>query len=258
MLTEETKGLKLLKFDCLQKETGLACAVSTRPGGEKAGPFEGLDVSASPVNKEAGEKNITLFCEALGVPRKALVTMRQRHTANVAVVEKPQDGPVDNTDCLVTPAAGVALMARSADCGLAAFYDPKRRALAVMHAGWRGALLNVFSAALSVMRLRYGTLPEDVTACVSPMISAANYPVREDFLEKLSAFYPEDYRKYLVSREGRHFFSLKELLRVQLELLGVGKYEFMHLCTYERKDLFFSWRRDGAACGHFGLMAMMK
>ena len=94
---------------------------------------------------------------------------------------------------------------------------------------------------------------------VSPMISPANYPVKGDFLEKLSSFYPgPEHRKWLMVKDGVHFFSLRELLRFQLEQLGVKKHEFMHLCTYEQKDLFFSYRRDGAATGHFGLVAALK
>ena len=257
MYTDEVNGLKILKFDALKKCPGIVCGVSTRPGGMDAGPFTGLDIGITG-NAEITAKNMALFCTALGVPAGAVANMRQRHTANVAVVEKGGGPIMDNTDCLVTAALGVALAARSADCGLAAFYDPRRKVLAVMHSGWRGALLNIYSAALNVMRLNFGTEPADVIACVSPMISSANYPVREDFLEKLSAFYPGEYRKFLTSKDGTHLFSLRELLRHQLELLGVGKYEGMHLCTYERKDLFFSWRRDGAATGHFGLMAMLK
>jgi len=91
------------------------------------------------------------------------------------------------------------------------------------------------------------------------MISAAHYPVREDFLEKLKAFYPGGADKHLLTlKEGRHYFNLRELLRLRLEALGVKNHEFMHLCTYSEKEMFYSWRRDGEKTGRFGLMAMLK
>ncbi|HNW45708.1 MAG TPA: polyphenol oxidase family protein [Elusimicrobiales bacterium] len=259
MYTEEKNGLQLLRFDNFKDLAGVACAVSTRQGGFTSGPFGGLNLgSFSGDNPEAAAKNLGLFCGALGADPSKLAHMRQRHTANVAVVEAGAPR-AENTDALVTAARGVPLLALSADCALTVFYDAEHKALAVAHSGWRGAFLNIYSAVLNVMRMRYGTAPENLTVGVSPMISAANYPVQGDFLEKLRAFYPgPEHLRWLMLKNGVHFFSLRELLRFQLEQLGVKKHEFMHLCTHERKDLFFSFRRDGAATGHFGLAAMLK
>jgi hypothetical protein len=260
MHTEEKNGLKLLRFDNFKKLPGIACAVSTRQGGVSAGAYAGLNLGSSTGDDPGNvDRNLALFCEALGAEPARLERMRQRHTANVAVIEGGGGAPPENTDALVTREPGVPLLGLSADCALTVLYDRRREALAVVHSGWSGALLNVHAAALNVMKLRFGTEPEDVTAGVSPMISAAHYPVRGDFLEKLKAFYPGTAdRKFLTVKEGLHFFSLRELLRTQLEALGVNDHEFMHLCTYSEKEMFYSWRRDGERTGRFGLMAMLK
>jgi YfiH family protein len=259
MKTEEKNGLKLLGFDIFKGQEGLACAVSTRQGGVSTGPYAGLNLGSGTGDKiENVEENLALFCQALGADPARLERMRQRHTANVAVVEAGGSVPPENTDALVTAAPGVPLLGLSADCALTLFYDPSRKVMAVAHSGWRGALLDIYGATLGVMRLRFGCRPGDIIAGVSPMISAAHYPVKEDFLEKLKAFYPggED-RHFLTLREGRHFFNLRELLRLRLEALGVKRYEFMHLCTYAEKELFYSWRRDGEKTGRFGLLGML-
>lgn len=259
MQTEEKNGLKLLRFDIFKGQPGLECAVSTRQGGASAGPYAGLNLGSGTGDRiEAVEENLSLFCTALGAEPARLERMRQRHTANVAVVEAGGSVPPENTDALVTASPGVPLLALSADCALSAFYDPSRKVLAVIHSGWRGALLDIYGATLNVMRLRYGCLPADIVAGVSPMISAAHYPVKEDFLEKLKGFYPGGADKRLLTlKEGRHFFNLRELLRLRLEALGVRRHEFMHLCTYSEKELFYSWRRDGEKTGRFGLLAML-
>jgi YfiH family protein len=260
MYTEEKNGLKLLRFDALKSLPGLECAVATRRGGKSTGPYAGLNLGAgSGDNIETVEENLALLCGALGAEPARLGRMRQRHTANVAVIESGGGTPPDNIDALVTNVPGVPLLALSADCALTVLYDARRGVLAAVHSGWRGALLGIYAAALNVMKLKYGTEPQDVTAGVSPMISAAHYPVRADFLEKLKAFYPDaSGKRFLTLKEGLHFFSLRELLRTQLETLGVGSHEFMHLCTYAEKDLFYSWRRDGEKTGRFGLAAMLK
>ena len=259
MHTEEKNGLKLLRFDVFKGLPGLDCAVATRQGGVSAGPYAGLNLSAATGDKiENVEENLGLFCAALGAEPARLGRMRQRHTANVAVIEAGGETPPDNTDALVTSAPGVPLLALSADCALTVFYDQEHKALAVIHSGWRGALLDVYGAALAAMRLRYGTDPAEVVAGVSPMISAAHYPVKEDFLEKLTAFYPDGaHKRFVTLKEGRHYFNLRELLRQRLEALGVRQHEFMHLCTYSEKEMFYSWRRDGEKTGRFGLLAML-
>lgn len=259
MQTEEKNGLKLLRFDIFKGQPGLECAVSTRRGGVSTGPYAGLNLGSGTGDKiESVEENLALFCNALGAEPARLERMRQRHTANVAVVEAGGGVPPENTDALVTASPGVPLLALSADCALSAFYDPSRKVLAVVHSGWRGALLDIYGATLAVMRLRYGCLPGDIVAGVSPMISAAHYPVKEDFLEKLKSFYPDGAdKRFLTLKEGRHFFNLRELLRLRLEALGVRRHEFMHLCTYSEKEQFYSWRRDGEKTGRFGLLAML-
>ncbi len=260
MHAEERNGLKLLRFDLFNGEPGLECAVSTRQGGVSAGPYAGLNLgSGSGDRLEDVERNLSLLCEALGAEPARLERMRQNHTANVAFVDGGGITPPENTDAIITAEPGVPLLAVSADCALTVFYDRAHKAAAVAHSGWRGALLDIYGAVLSAMKLRYGTDPADVAAGVSPMISAANYPVKEDFLGKLKLFYPDGAdKRFLMLREGRHFFNLPELLRVRLESLGVGRHEFMHLCTYEEKEQFYSWRRDGGKTGRFGLFAMIR
>ena len=260
MYIEEKNGLKLLRFDNFKGLHGLECAVSTRQGGVSSGPYAGLNLGKSTGDKiENVEENLSLLCGALNAEPARLERMRQRHTANVAVVEAGGGVPPENTDALVTSTFGVPLLALSADCALTAFYDPSRKVVAVIHSGWRGALLDIYGAVLAVMKLRFGCEPGDIIAGVSPMISAPNYQVREDFLGKFKAFYPGNAdKRLLILKEGRHFFNLRELLRLRLEALGVKKHEFMHLCTYTEKEMFYSWRREGEKTGRFGLMAMIK
>ena len=265
MLTEEINGLKLLKFENLAGLAGLKHAVSTRRGGVSPEPYASLNLGFG--TKDPADnalENLKLLCGALGCPSEKTVRMRQTHTANVRIIgpdfEFSPTAPsaVSGCDALVTNLKGVPLLSLSADCALTVFYDPVRSVLAVCHSGWRGAMLNIYSQIISVMKLRFDTDPCDIIAGVSPMISAENYPVKDDLMEKFRLFYPQEItRKCLILKDGRHHFSLKDLLKYQLQGLGVKNYEFAHLCTYANKDLFYSWRRDGESSGRFGLLASL-
>ncbi len=265
MLTEEINGLKLLRFENLAGKAGLSHAVSTRHGGVSPEPYTSLNLGFGAKDLSGNAvQNLTLLRNALGLPSERIVRMSQAHTSNVRVIspgfEFSASAPstVPDCDALATNLKGTSLLALSADCAMTVFYDPVRSVLAVSHSGWRGALLNIYSQVVSVMRLRFGTDPGDIIAGVSPMISAENYPVKDDFLEKISLFYPEEItRKCLILKDGRHHFSLKDLLKYQFQSLGVRNYEFAHMCTYANNELFYSWRRDGERAGRFGLLASL-
>ncbi|MBI4802290.1 MAG: laccase domain-containing protein [Elusimicrobia bacterium] len=264
MIIEEKNGLKLLKFENLAGAAELVAVVSTRAGGVSPAPYAGLNLGfGTKDSPENALSNLKLLCAAVNAPFERVVRMRQVHMANVKVIDRDFDficapAALTNTDALITGLKSVPLLALSSDCALTVFYDPVHSALAVSHSGWRGALLNIYSQVIATMQLRYGTRPGEIIVGVSPMISAENYPVKEDFIEKLRVFYPEDVpRKCMRLKDGRHHFNLKELLKYQLVALGVKNYEFAHMCTYADKDLFYSWRRDGENAGHFGLLAML-
>jgi len=266
MITEEKDDVKLLKFENLAGKTGLVHAVTTRQGGISPEPYASLNLGFGTKDMpENAVENLRLLCAAMGLPFDRTVRMRQAHTANVCVIGQDFEfsaaapSAPKNTDALVTNLKNVPLLALSADCALTVLYDPVRSALAVVHSGWRGAMLNIYAQAAAVMKLQFGTAAGDIIAGVSPMISEENYPVKDDLIDKLKMFYPDDVvRKCLQTKAGRHHFSLKDLLKSQLVGLGVKNYEFAHLCTYANKDLFYSWRRDGENAGRFGLIAMLK
>lgn len=252
MYTQTINGIYILKFDVLRDKSKISCAVSTRKhpdGGE-------LDLGMTSCGSvEEHKKNVSLFASTLNI--KDVAFMRQKHTANVARVIKDHT-MFENTDCMITNVPDIGLLALSADCGLTCLYDEKNNAVAVMHSGWRGAFLNIYSAALNAMRMNFGTKAEDIIACAAPMISAKYYEVKEDFIEKIKLFYPFDYEKFITVSDKRYFFDLRALLKFQLFALKINKTEFSSLCTYEEKTLFPSWRRDGVKAKHFGMLATLK
>ena len=258
---EETNGLRLLRFEAYRNEPGIYCAITTRyiidrPSGKKM-PYN-VALSAYP-SREARETVLASLKSALGISEAAY--MRQYHTANIAVVSNGREIN-NNTDGMITDVPGLGLLAVAADCGLTCFYDRRHDAVAVLHSGWRGALQNIYAAALNAMRLNYGTRPEDIVSCSAPMICAAHYQVRQDFIDKLKLFYPGNYGDFLIKSGNDSFFDLRKLLKFQLEQLGIKNYHFAPQCTYEEPELFPSYRRDGVSGksvqGHFGMMAAIR
>lgn len=90
-------------------------------------------------------------------------------------------------DGLMTDRPGVLLGIRTADCCPVLLVDTRRRAVAAVHAGWRGTLARVAEKAVGEMRAAYGTRPADVRAAIGPCIGACCFEVGPEVVEAFLA-----------------------------------------------------------------------
>ena len=97
-------------------------------------------------NPEIIQHNRRSLAEAAGFEVERLITARQVHSATVRIVtaEEAGRGALDResripaTDALVTNQPGICLMVLSADCVPVLLFEPEKRVVAAVHAGWRG------------------------------------------------------------------------------------------------------------------------
>lgn len=181
---------------------------------------------------------------AIGATR---VRASQVHGAVVAVVGATDGGRViDGADGLATAEPRVVLAVHAADCVPLLLADPRRHAVAAVHAGWRGTAGGIAVEAVTVMADRFGCQPEDLRVAIGPCIGPCHYEVDEPVIERLRAWpWWED----VVSRNarGRWQLDLRAANRRQLGDAGVPavQIETLDWCTFEHPDLFYSYRRDG-------------
>lgn len=167
--------------------------------------------------------------------------MRQVHGVGVHVVDPESgSGAVPEADALVTAAAGVALLARAADCVpvlLASDAGP----VGAVHAGREGVRLGVVPAALERLRsLGAGA----VRAWVGPHICGSCYEVPEQLRAEVSAAVPATWAR---TSWGTPALDLGAGVRAQLAAAGCTVVE-VGGCTREDSELH-SHRRDGAGAG---------
>src|SRR5688500_1965862 len=84
--------------------------VTDRRGGRSASPYDtfnlGDHVGDEPADVAANRQRVA---RELGVPEARLVWMNQVHGSRVAVVDGTQDGPLPETDAVVTSTPGLVL-----------------------------------------------------------------------------------------------------------------------------------------------------
>lgn len=177
-----------------------------------------------------------------GIDPETLVTADLINGNQVALVKKGQGGQmVANVDALVTTESGLFLSATAADCFLIYLFDPARRVVGILHAGWRGTLAGVVANTISLMVNSCFSSPRDIVALISPGIHACHFEISPEDLE-MYANYPEA----VAQRAGKTFIDLPVILKRQLTDLGLESQNILDSqeCTYCLSDKYYSFRRD--------------
>lgn len=186
----------------------------------------------------------TLQSEGWAPPERT-ATLKQVHSASVIVAERPAEC-LGEGDAMVTNCPGVRLAIRTADCIPVLLADHKRRAVAAIHAGWRGTASQIAEAAVATMRQQFGSEPADLHAAIGPGIGACCYEVGAEVVLCLAQFLPEVRSKTLPAK-----INLVEANRRQLVAAGIpkGQIEAAGMCTRCLTGRFHSFRRDGEKAG---------
>jgi YfiH family protein len=144
-------------------------------------------------------------------------------------------------DFLYTNLPGHAAGVATADCVPLIFYDTKNHALAVVHAGWRGAVAGIVFNTLASLKHTFGTHPRDLEIFIGPSAKACCYKVDTAVTQ---AVHP-GWRSALTPLSSTEFFfDLPLLLTLQLQEKGVSSidttYSVCTICT----PSYCSFRRD--------------
>jgi polyphenol oxidase len=228
--------LVVYRFDSLPSES-LSHAVFTRLGGVSLPPFATLNVGSNVGDDpEAVAQNHARIYDYLRLPAGRVATGHQVHGNQVAVVGSGDGGRrFPGTDGLVTTVPGLGLMLRFADCQPIVLFDPARRALGLIHAGWRGLAQGVAHRAVAAMQRAFGTDPHDLIAALGPAIGACCYLVGDNVATAMGYALP-DWRRSL-KREGTHWrFDLPAANAQQLTAAGIAHIEEAGICTSCHRD----------------------
>ncbi len=243
-----------LVFYSLPSFCEITCAFFTRLGGVSKPPFDSLNVGHT-VGDDPGavEENHRRIFEALGIFGSQIVTARQVHGLEVAVVDEGHQGKViPNTDGLLTSTPGTFLMLRFADCVPVVLYDPGKGAVGLLHAGWKGSIMGIAFKAVKLMQEAFGSRPEEILAGIGPSIGPCCYEIGDDVAELAQDFWPEP--PITRTPQGRMYLDLWELNRRWLLKAGVVRVELSGICTSCRKEEFFSHRASGGLTGRFAVV----
>ena len=188
-----------------------------------------------------------------------VVQGHQVHGDKIAVVDRADmtREELEGYDAFVTNLPGVAVGARTADCVPVLLYDPVKRVVAAVHAGWKGTVLRIVQSVIGTMAGEFGTSPSDLKAVVGPSIGPNSFQVGEEVAAgfREAGFPMESILSFRGDGDGTPMsgglhIDLWEANRWLLEQAGVRSenIRLTGIDTYTAKA-FFSARREGIKCG---------
>jgi YfiH family protein len=166
-----------------------------------------------------------------------LATLKQIHSAD-CVAAGGRAGVLGHGDALLENAPGAVVAVKTADCIPILLVDERQRAVAAVHAGWRGTAARIAPAAILAMHARFGSEPSDLHAAIGPGIGRCCYEVGPEVAAEFG-------------EQGRAHLDLAAINRRQLLESGVTAKQIYasNLCTRCGVDEFHSFRRDGERAG---------
>jgi len=249
MLSRRTTPANLVYYvSPLLESAGIAHAFSTRLGGVSAAPFDSLNLGNPSGAVQDGAANIAenyrrlqAAIDAAELPR---CWVHQVHGAEVHEL-RPGRSFASGVygDALVGDDPARLLCVRVADCVPVLLASDDGRAVAAVHAGWRGIVAGVVAAA--VERLRALAPSRRLLAAIGPCIGQEAFEVGPE----VSA----QFTRILGSRAplaGKRV-DLRAAVRLQLADAGVAgdHIDGTDRCTSRDREEFFSHRRERGVTG---------
>jgi YfiH family protein len=175
-----------------------------------------------------------------------LATLKQIHSST-CVPAGGRSGILGEGDALLENHPGSVVAVKTADCIPILLVDERRRAVAAVHAGWRGTVAQIAPGAIAAMQAQFGTDPADLHAAIGPGIGRCCYEVGPE----VAAHFGE---------QGRAHIDLAAANRQQLLAAGVtpSRIYASNLCTMCSPEEFHSFRRDKAAAGRLHSFAGIR
>ncbi len=169
-----------------------------------------------------------------------LVSLSQIHS-DICLVAEGGEGRIGRGDAILTNVPGLRIGVRTADCVPVLIADPVRRAVAAVHAGWRGTAQAIVEKAILAMRDRYGAEARDLWVAVGPSVGRCCYRVGAEVAAQFARWFPE--RRDL---DGPVHLDLREANRRQAVAAGVPpeRISVSGACTACSGEEFYSWRRQ--------------
>lgn len=191
-----------------------------------------------------------------GVPAGRVFMPIQEHTDKVHVLGDDLEPVV--ADAVVTRSKNTVIGVRTADCVPLLLYDVSKRAIASVHAGWKGTAKGITIKTVNIFVREFGSSFNDIKIMIGPSIRGCCYEVgkevRSELMRTKGVTIPDD------ALLNPRCVDLPRLNIMQALSLGVPERNIWDAkeCTRCQPEKFFSYRYSGRSAGRQGGFILIR
>ena len=183
----------------------------TRKGGVSPAPWNSLNHGGTvgDVRENVVENRRRAF-NALNRPVESIYDVWQVHGTEVICTQsaRPLDVEHIKADAIATDRPEVTLFMRFADCVPILLYDPNKRVVSIIHAGWMGTVKKIISYTLKTLQEHYQCDPAQIVAGIGPSIGLCHYQVGKEVISAVRESFSDKADDLLVQRDEKTYFDL--------------------------------------------------
>ena len=216
-----------------------------KDGGVSKGIYKSLNCGAGSKDKKANiEKNLKIVKKKISKKSKEIFLVKQIHSNKFIFLNKNSNikSRSVNADAIITEKKNFPIAILTADCVPLLIFDKRRKMIAAIHAGWRGAYNGIIQKVIRFM-LSKGCKKGDMVVAIGPSISIKSYEVKKQFKSK---FIKKDKKniKFFKSQNNKIYFDLPNYAKKQVKLNQIKNINLLNIDTFNKKNNFFSARRS--------------
>ena len=213
-------------------------------GGYSTGIYKSLNCGPGSNDSTAKViKNLRSVKKKIKKNSKNIFLLHQIHSNKFVFINKfSKNIKKKNADAVITDIPKLPIGILTADCAPILIYDNKKKMIAAIHAGWKGAFKGIISKVINFM-IKKGCEKKNMIAVIGPCITQKSYNVREDFKRK---FLKKNKRNKVFFKEIKNliFFDLPKYIKSQLKLVKIRNLDTINIDTFPKKNNFYSARRS--------------
>ena len=233
----------MIKSKKLSKIKDLKHGFFNSKGGISKNIYKSLNCGPGSKDKPSNvRKNLELVKNKIKKSARDIFLLNQIHSNKFIYIDKKYQFKLKpKVDAVITDQTNLPIAILTADCVPILIFDHRKKIIAAIHAGWKGAYKGIVGRVIKFM-LKKGSKPQNITAVIGPSISIDNYQVQNDFKNK---FLKKDRRNKIFFRIKRKklYFDLSNYVKSILLKNKLKKIEKIKIDTFDFRNKFFSARR---------------
>ena len=236
---------KLINSKKLSKFSEISHGFFNRNGGVSEGIYKSLNCGTGSKDMQNNiKKNLKIVKKKISKKSKEIFLVKQIHSNKFIFLSKNTKikNRSINADAIITERVKLPIAILTADCVPLLLFDKRRKIVAAIHAGWRGALKGIINKVIKFM-LKKGCNIKHITVAIGPSINQRNYNVKIDFKNKFIKKHKKN-KIFFKNRNNLIYFDLPNYIKSQLKFNKISKIDMINIDTYEKKNNFFSARRS--------------